>query len=167
MAPSFRAIAPAPVTDWLASKTLRERRILATIAILATLALLWSACWQPLVRDTVAMRAAQAGDAAALATARRMTEEVVGLARTTVAPSLPDARAGLERVLVQQNLRSAVTQIEWQDSRARIVFAAVGYDALMVALEALQREAQLRAVEVTVTARVEPGSVRAELTLAR
>ena len=167
MAPSFRAIAPAPLADWLASKTLRERRILATIAILATLALLWGALWQPLVRDTVAMRATKAGNVAALTTARRMTGEVAGLARTAAAPSPPDARAGLERILVQQNLRSAVTQIEWQDGRARIVLAAVGYDALIVALEALQRDAQLRAVEATLTARVEPGIVRAELTLAR
>jgi len=79
----------------------------------------------------------------------------------------PDARAGLERVLVQQGLRPAVTQLEWQEGRARIVFAAIGYDALIVALEALQRDAQLRAVDLTMTARVEPGQVRAELTLAR
>ena len=167
MASSFRAIAPAPVADWLASKTLRERHILTAIAILATLALLWGALWQPLVRDSVALRAGEAGNAAALATARRMTEEMAGLARTAVAPSPPDPRAGLERILVQQNLRSAVTQVEGQDGRARIVFAAVGYDALIVALEALQRDVQLRAVEITVTARVEPGIVRAELTLAR
>ena len=60
-----------------------------------------------------------------------------------------------------------MTQLDWQEGRARIVFAAVGYDALIVALEALQRDAQLRAVEATLTARVEPGMVRAELTLAR
>ena len=155
------------MADWLASKTLRERRILAAIAIVVTLALVWGALWQPLVRDSVALRAAEAGNAADLATARRMTEEMAGLARTAVAPSPPDPRAGLERILVQQNLRSAVTQFEWQDGRARIVFAAVGYDALIVALEALQRDVQLRAVEITVTARVEPGIVRAELTLAR
>lgn len=167
MARSFRAIAPAPVADWLASKTFRERRTLAAIALLATIALLWAALWQPLVRDALAMRAAQGGNAAALATARRMVEEIGGLARTAVPPDRPDARAGLERILVQQNLRSAITQIEWRDGRARIVFAAVGYDALIVALETLQRDAQLRAVEATLTARVEPGVVRAELTLAR
>ena len=167
MSRSLTAIAPAPVAHWLASKTIRERRILAAIAILATIVLLWGALWQPLVRDTVAMRGAQAANAAALATAHRMTEEIGGLARAAATPVPPDARVALERILVQQNLRSAVTQIEWRDGRARIVFAAVGYDALIVALEALQRDAQLRAVEATVTARVEPGSVRAELTLAR
>jgi len=90
-----------------------------------------------------------------------------GLARNPATPAAADARAGLERVLAQRNLRSAVTQLEWQDGRARIVFAGVDFDALVAALEAMQREAQLRAVEATIAARVEPGIVRAELTLAR
>jgi type II secretory pathway component PulM len=158
---------PAPIARWLAGKSRGERRIVAAIAALAAVALLWIALWQPLVRDTAAMRAAQPGNTAALAGARRMTAEIAGLARTPSSPAAADARAGLERVLAQQNLRPAVTQLEWQDGRARVVFAAVGYDALIVALEALQREARLRAVDLTMTARVEPGLVRAELTLAR
>jgi type II secretory pathway component PulM len=68
---------------------------------------------------------------------------------------------------VQQNLRAAVTQLEWRDGRAHVVLAAVGYDALVGALEALQRDAGLRVVEATLTARVEPGTVRADFTLAR
>ena len=159
--------APDPVARWLAGKSRGERRIVAATAALVAVALAWIALWQPLVRDTATMRAAQPGDAAALAAARRMTAEIAGLARSPAAPAAPDARAGLERVLVQQNLRPAVTQLEWQEGRARVVFAAIGYDALIVALEALQRDAQLRAVDLTMTARVEPGQVRAELTLAR
>ena len=73
----------------------------------------------------------------------------------------------LERVLVAQNLRPAVTQLDWKDARARLVFGAVGYDPLVAGLEALQRDARLRVVEGTLTARVEPGTVRAELVLAR
>ena len=68
---------------------------------------------------------------------------------------------------MQHNLRAAVTQLEWRDDRAHVVWAAVGYDALIVALEAMQRDARLRAVEATLAARIEPGMVRAELTLAR
>jgi general secretion pathway protein M len=167
MAWSLTAIAPAPVAEWLSGKTLRERRIVAAIALLAAAVLLWVALWQPLVRDREAMRVAHAGNMAALATARRITEEGVALARTAAPPASSDARANLERILAQQGLRPAVTQLEWQDGRARVVFAAVGYDALIVALEALQRDARLRAAEATLTARVEPGIVRAELTLAR
>ena len=50
-----------------------------------------------------------------------------------------------------------MTSVDWRDGRAHVVLAAVGYDALIVALEALQRDARLRAVEATITARVEPG----------
>jgi len=160
--------APAPVAYWLAKKTAGERRVVAAILVVALLASSWAAIWQPLVRDTATVRAELDGGGAALANARRMTEEIAGLERTAAAPAPPaDARAALERVLGQQNLRSSVTQLDWQDGRARVVFAAVGYDALMSALETLQRDARLRAVEVVLTARVEPGTVRAELTLAR
>jgi type II secretory pathway component PulM len=168
MTPSLSAMrAPAPVARWLAEKTREERRVLTTILIAVAVALFWAAIWQPLAHDTVAMRAAQNGSAAALAAARRMTDEIAGLARTSDMPVAADARGSLERVLAQQNLRSAVTQLDWQDGRARVAFAAVRFDALIVALEALQRDTQLRAVEATLTARVEPGMVRAELTLSR
>ncbi len=70
-------------------------------------------------------------------------------------------------MLAQQGMRAPMTQLEWQEGRARIVFADVKFDALVATLEALQRDAHLRVVEGTLTARVEPGSVRAELTVAR
>jgi type II secretory pathway component PulM len=159
--------APAPVARWLAGKSPGERRVAVAIAVVAGLALLWVAFWQPLARDTAALRASRPGSAAALASARQMSAEIAGLARTTAPPAQTDVRAGLERILAQHNLRGALTQLDWQDGRARVVFAAVGYDALIAVLEALQREVQLRAVNMALTARVEPGVVRAELTLAR
>jgi type II secretory pathway component PulM len=48
-----------------------------------------------------------------------------------------------------------------------VAFGAIEFDALVGALEALQRDARLRVVEATIAARVEPGVVRAELVLAR
>ena len=168
MAASFRALrVPAPMASWLATKTRAERRIVAAFLVVVTIALLWAAVWQPLTQDTATLQIAQAGNAAALARARGMALEISDLSRTPATDAPTDARAGLERILLQQNLRSAVTQLEWRDGRAHVVFAAVGYDALIVALEAMQRDARLRSVAATITARVEPGMVRAELTLAR
>ncbi len=162
---SFRV--PAPVARWLATKSRTERRIVAAILLLVGITLLWAALWQPLTRDMAALRIAQAGTAAALADARRMAKEIAGLARMPPREAPADARAVVERMLVQQNLRGAVTQLESRDGRVHVVFAAVGYDALVRALEALQRDAGLRAVEATLTARVEPGTVRADFMLAR
>ena len=158
---------PASVANWMATHSSVERRIAATLALLVAIVALWTVLWQPMTRDAAALRVARAADAAALARARGMTKEIGELARATAKAAPTDARAGLDRALLQQNLRSAVTSVDWRDGRAHIVLAAVGYDALIVALEALQRDARLRAVEATITARVEPGTVRAELTLAR
>ena len=155
---NFRA--PAPVTRWLAAKTRTERRVVAAIAIAVAVTVLWAAIWQPLRRDVDAMRTARDMNATALAAARKMTEEAAGLARTSSTSAPSDARATLDRVLAQQNLRGALTQLDWQEGRAHIVFAAVPYDALIALLEALQRDAQLRAVDATLTARVDRRAVR-------
>lgn len=168
MAPTFTSLrAPAPIARWLGGKTPGERRVAVAIAVAVGVVVLWTGIWQPLRRDTDAMRTAHDVNAAALASARKMTEEAAGLARTAGTATPTDSRAALDRILVQQNLRAAVTQLDWQEGRARVVFAAVSYDALIALLEALQRDAKLRAVDATLTGRVEPGTVRAELTLAR
>jgi type II secretory pathway component PulM len=158
---------PTPVARWLATKTPVERRSFATLFVVGTMALLWAVLWQPLTRDASALRGARTADAAALAQARAIVDEMRDLAKAPAPSAPPDARADLERILLQRDLRPAVTQLEWREGRARVVFTAVAYDALIVALETLQREARLRPVEATLTARVEPGMVRAELTLAR
>lgn len=158
---------PVPIARWLAAKSRGERRAVTAILVAAIAVLLWAAVWQPLVRDADAMRAPRSGSEAALAAARKMAEEGAGLARASPPPVPADARAGLERALAQRGLRPAVTQLDWQEGRARVVFAAVGYDALIGTLETLQRDEKLRIAEATITARVEPGTVRAEITLAR
>jgi type II secretory pathway component PulM len=137
----------------------------AALAMAAAIALLWAGFWQPMARDTAALRLAIAGDAAALAQAREIAREMASAPPGPPQRTPTDARGMLDRVLAQQNLQRVVTSLDWRDGRARIVLAAVGYDALIIALEALQRDARLRVVEATITARVEPGIVRAELTL--
>jgi type II secretory pathway component PulM len=133
--------------------------VVASIVAIAAVA-------QPLVRSADATRAVLARDAIALADARATVAEIASLARGS-APAMPDAKSELERVLVQTGLRPAVTQLDWQDGRARLTFAAVGFDALVRALETLQREARLRVIDAKLTARVDAGTVRAELTLGR
>ena len=151
---------------WWATLPGRDRRLLVAVATLGLALAAWWLVWQPLQRDAATMRTAAPREAAALSEGRRAAEEIAGLARAAVAPPSGDARGVLERILVQRGLRTAVTQLDWQDGRARVVFPAVDFDPLVAALETLQRDGRLRIVEAVITARVEPGSVRAEITLA-
>jgi type II secretory pathway component PulM len=168
MATPFAALrTTAPLARWWTPRPARERRAILIVGAIVVAALGWWMVWQPLRNDIVAMGAATAHASVALADARRKTEEMAGLARAGAQARDADPRIDLERVLVQQNLRAALTQQDWKDGRARLVFGVVGYDALIAGLEALQRDAHLRVVEATLTARVEPGTVRAEVVLSR
>jgi len=159
--------APMPLVRWWSTKSPAERWGVGTVVLLAIAAVAWLALWQPLTRDIAALRVANARDAAALVEARQTVDEIAGLARSAAPPASADPRADFERILTQQNVRAAVTQQEWKDGRVSVAFGAVEFDALVGALEALQRDARLRVVEATIAARVEPGVVRAELVLAR
>lgn len=159
--------APAPFMRWWSAKAPRERMLVGGLALVVVATVAWLALWQPLLRDIAALRVANARDAAAIAEARRSADEIAGLARTTAPQPSADPRADFERILTQQGLRGALTQQEWKDGRGSVVFGAVSFDSLVATLEALQRDARLRAVEATIAARVEPGTVRAELVLAR
>jgi len=151
---------------WWATSPARERRLLVAATTLGLALAAWWLVWQPLQRDAATMRSAAPREAAALSEGRRAAEEIAGLARTSVAAPSGDPRGVLERILAQRGLRTAVTQLDWQDGRARVVFTSVAFDPLVAALETLQRDGRLRIVEAVITARVEPGSVRAEITLA-
>lgn len=143
----------------------RERVFVGALAIVAVAVVLWVTVWQPLVRDVTGLRAARAQDMVALAEARRVAAETAALAKLPPPVAPRDARADLDRVLAQHGLRGAAGQLAWQEGRAHVVFGGVGYEALINMLDAVQRDARLRVIEARLTARVEPGTVRAEVTL--
>jgi|SRR6266508_4106019 len=165
MLPSSRREAFA---QWWQLRSRSERMLLTVAAGIAALALIWLVLWQPLARDTERLGRQIESDRATLADARRRADEIAGLARSAPSVARAEPRAALDAVLAQQNLKVAATTIERIDNeRIRLTFDAIGFDALTAFLEALQRDARLRAVELVATARVEPGQVRAEVTLAR
>ena len=130
--------------QWWQLRSRSERMLLATALGVLALGLAWLVVWQPLARD------------------------MDRLARSTPSVAVVDPRAALDPVLAQQNLKAAVTTIERiDDERIRLTFDTIGFDALTAFLDSLQRDARLRPVELVATARVEPGQVRADLTLAR
>jgi general secretion pathway protein M len=154
--------------QWWQLRSRREQIVLASSAGVLALALAWLFVWRPLVLDSDRLTRQLASDRATLAEARRQADEIAGLARNAPAAPAGDARAALDSVLIQQGLKNAATSVERSDDgRIRLTFDSIGFDALTAFLDALQRDAQLRAVEVVATARVEPGQIRADITLAR
>ena len=145
----------------------RDRRLAVGVAAIVVFALAWLWLWQPLQDDTQRVRRDLLRDRATLAAARAQATEIPGLQRGTQNPTAGDPRLALERVLNERALKSSLTSLDVKDSRMYVTFSAIGFEALIGMLDALAKADGLRPVEATLTPRVEPGSVRAEITLAR
>lgn len=155
-------------TQWWHLRSRREQLVIILVAGIAATALLWSFLWQPLQRDTERLARALADERAALVEARKQSDEIAGLARNASAAPGGDARAAIESAMSRQGLKPAGSGLERVgDQRWRATFDAISFDSLTAFIDGLQRDAGVRAAEVSVTARVEAGQVRADLTLAR
>jgi type II secretory pathway component PulM len=144
----------------------RERVALVVGAAIIVGALAWAFVWQPLTRDLDRLRESAPGDAASLARARALADDIAGLARASVPPQA-DLRTAVERSLGDRGLRAPALTIEPQDGRVKVVIPVVPFATLVTALEAARKDAAAYVAEATITPRVDPGTVRAELVLAR
>ena len=160
------ALPPALAASWDRA-SVRERRMLVLAAIVVIVALLWAFVWRPVVADIGTTRDALAQERARLAAARSEVNEMASLAKEAAPGATSDLRPPIERVLAARGLRGAVTALDVTPDSAHLVFGAVSFPALVGLIDALAKEEHLRVVEATMTARVEAGTLRAELTLAR
>jgi type II secretory pathway component PulM len=103
-----------------------------------------------------------------LEVARARAAESVALARAAVPATVGSAADAIDRVLRERGIayRKASGDAPTPGSEG-VVIDAVPFDALVAALDVLAREHRVRATEANVAARVEPGTVRAELLLSR
>ncbi len=145
----------------------RERRFALVAIVVVLLAAAWWLIWQPMQVDMERARRDVIAARSALATARAQSDELAGLQRATAEATPSDPRVAIERVVGERGVKAALTSLEAKDNRLHVTFAGIGFDALVGVLDALARSEGLRATEATLTARVDPGTVRAEITLAR
>lgn len=145
----------------------RERGLLALAAVVVVGALGYAFVWQPLARDLAAGEVSVREARARAAWAQLALDEIAGLTRTAKPPRTADPRAAVERVVGAQGLRGALSSLDAQGGRIRVTFAAIDFEALTALVDVLGHEEQLFADEALLAARVEPGTVRAELALAR
>lgn len=145
----------------------RERWLVGLGASIVAAALGYAFVWEPLTRGLVETRHATFEAAQRVTTARTLASEIAGIAREDRAPRTVDLRAAADRVLNAAGVRGDVTAIAVADNRVRVTFAAVDFTALAALIDRFGREEQLFVIEALLAARVVPGSVRAELSLAR
>ena len=151
--------------QWWQLRSRSEKRWLAVAGALALAALAWYALWQPLLEDSERTAQRIIAQRAALTQARRQADDIATLSRSAAVPAVRDVRADLDAVLNRQATKPSALE-RLADDRVRLTFDSIGFDAMVLLVELLQREAKLRVAELTSTARVEPGQVRAEVTLA-
>lgn len=154
------------VDAWHAANPAR-RSLFVTIAIAVLLAAALAIAWQPFTAALSRAHEDVARTRVELAIARERTAETESLVRQAAASRTTDVPSTVTRVLGEHSLPSAPVEAKSADGRFAVVVADARFDAIVSALDALARNEGIRLVEGTVTARVDPGSVRAELTFAR
>ena len=152
------------LTHWWRLRTDAERVLLVAAALLLAAALGWLLVWLPMQGDIARLTRELAARRSALAQARVQADAMPGLEHRTPAP-MRDPRAALDLALAQAGIKASAIDRTGDD--LRVTIDGIAFDALTTVLESLQRDAALRAVDLTATARVEPGMVRAEFTLRR
>lgn len=78
-----------------------------------------------------------------------------------------DIRAAVDGVLARHELHAVPAASPTGDGRYAIVLDDAPFDELIATLEAIARETGVRVVAATLTARVERGRIRADVTFAR
>lgn len=134
--------------------------LVAIAAVVATVLVTWSA-------DASIARAREEvrRHAAMLDVARARTAEAVAAAAPLDAA---DTNGSVERLLRAHGIAfRRIASDAQSDEATTVLIEAVPFDALVGVLDVLARDARVRPIEANLTARVEPGVVRAELRLTR
>jgi type II secretory pathway component PulM len=145
----------------------RERAFVAVGAAAIVVAAGWALLGSPLQNERERLARVLREGQATLALAESRASETAALSRQAPGVRTADPKAAATRVLDERGLRSGVTALDVQDGRVRITFAGIPVASLVALVDALGRDERLFVNEMALTARVEPGQVRAELTLAR
>jgi type II secretory pathway component PulM len=158
---------PAAMVGAWDGASVRERRLVLCAGVIVLVALFWAFAWQGIVADSARAERDLVRDRAVLSRARAQADEITGLQHASETARTGDARTAVERVLNDRGLKPMLTSLDVQERRVRLTFAAIRFDALIGTLDALAKSDGLRPIELTLTPRVEPGSLRAEITLGR
>ena len=150
------------ISTALADRTPRERLLLGAMAAVAALALVYLGIWQPLQN-------ARNGYEAAIARQDALKARIAALGSDAApAPVISDPRP--PAVIVSEAAASAtlaIRRLEPAEDRVRVVLEDADFGAVLVWLDALDRDTGLKVAEIDITRRPEPGTVSTTLMLRR
>ena len=151
----------APVLLWWEARAPRERLLLTALLVMLTLWLAMVAVWQPLQswRDRLGDRIGRYE--------RALT--VLQSQPAVAAPVAVSDNRPLNIVITETAaaFRLTIRRLEPEGARIRVVLDEAPFDAVILWLEAVQRDQALRVTEAEMTRRPAPGVVNAMLTLER
>jgi type II secretory pathway component PulM len=157
---------PRSITKVVQGADFSRRPALAGLAIVATLAVAIVIVLR--LHDAIArQRENVVRNGLVLDVARARAAENVTLARTGAVAKSGDVRASIARIFARHAVSYRVPDAQESAGTLKIVIEAAPFGGLVRALDALSREEGVRVVDATLTARVDPGTVRAEVELAR
>lgn len=150
-------LALTPVTDWLATRSLREQGLMLMAVVAAILYLSVTQLWQPLLaerRDTTA-RIAQ------------MDHALLTVASLPAQPAAtPDPRP-ISRILTDTapDFDLSIRRIDATDGGADLTLDDAAFDGVILWLDALEAQYGLTISNLQVTRRPQPGQVAASVSL--
>ncbi|MGL5011221.1 MAG: type II secretion system protein GspM, partial [Paracoccaceae bacterium] len=145
-----------------AARTARERVLLACLAVVCLGYALIVGVWQPLQRQ-------RDGMSSDIARYMRTAEALSAAAAQGVAFVTPASDAPLPAVITDTaaGYQLVIRRLQPTANAAEITLEDAGFEAVMLWLEALERDHGLRVMTLTMTRRPEPGLVATVLTVGR
>lgn len=161
------AYARSITTTWDAARPAQRVLFAAIVVVLAVVLGVFYVA-MPLGEAIARAKSDVARDRRVLDIARARVNENASLARDSAAVHAGEPAPAIDRVLSRQGLQFVASGSKPADpGRLSIVIAQARFDTLVRALEVLAHDEGIQVVEATLTALVDPGFVRAELTLRR
>jgi general secretion pathway protein M len=157
-------IAPRALAGFWDARSARERAMLVAGAALVALSALYAFLWEPGLAARTRLSAALPKLRAQVADMRLQQKELAELRKAVAAKAAPaDLKALLRSAAAGTAFAASVERVE-APSPGRALFAAgaVGFDAWLEWVEALQRESGIRIETCRVQALDQPGMVRVE-----
>ena len=155
----------APIATWDVSSP--SRRLWIAVVAMGVAAVALAFAGPPLTTAIDRAQPEVARTRSMLDVAQAHIADSASLARTPAPLHAGDLRAAVDRVMARHEIRAAPVASATGDGRYTVVVDDARFDTVVTALDELGRDEGVHVVEATLTARVETGRVRADLTFAR